>query len=286
MNIDQIRSFLEIAATGNFNRAAENLNVTQSTVSARIKALEDQLGQSLFTRNHAGASLTAAGQQFRRYALNMHMLWQQARQQVSLPEGIRAVLGLGAQVSLWQRLIPLWIPWMRERAPEVALRMEADYSASMMRQLADGLLDVGVMYQPRQTPGLQIETLLEEQLVLASTEKRPVTAGWQQDYVFVDWGDDFRARHSAAFPEMETPAISVGLGEVGLQYILRNGGAGYFPLRVVRPLLREKRLFRLPKAPVISRPAYLVYPADAVDDEPLSLALDGLRHIASLESDR
>ncbi len=47
MHMDQIKTFLKVAATRNFNRAAANLNVTQSTVSARIRTLEDRLGRAL-----------------------------------------------------------------------------------------------------------------------------------------------------------------------------------------------------------------------------------------------
>ncbi len=285
MNIDHIRTFLEVAETGNFNRAAGNLNVAQSTVSARIRTLEDALGRRLFARSHSGAALTAAGQQLRRYALNMQRLWRQAQQEVVLPEGLRAVLGLGAQVSLWERLILRWIPWMREKAPEVALRVEADYSPSLMRQLSDGLLDIGVMYMPRQTPGLVVEKLLEEILVMVSTTERRATQAWVEDYVYVDWGDVYRARHAEAFPDMEVPAVSVGLGALGLQYILENGGSGYFPLRVVRPLLEEGRLFRTVGASAIGRPAYMVFAANPADSELLDLALAGLRRVASLDSD-
>ena len=78
MKIDHIRTFLEISNCGNFNRAAENLNVTQSTVSARIKAMEDRFGRELFTRSHSGVELTSAGHHFRQYALNIQRLWQQA----------------------------------------------------------------------------------------------------------------------------------------------------------------------------------------------------------------
>jgi DNA-binding transcriptional LysR family regulator len=175
MNIDQIKTFLEVAATGNFNRAAENLNITQSTVSARIRVLEEQLGRPLFARSHAGARLTPAGQRLRRYALNMQRLWQRAEQEVALPKAYRASIGLGSQVSLWERLILRWIPRMRRAAPDVAVHVEADYSTSLMRQLGDGVLDIGVMYAPRQTPGLVVEELLVEQLILVSTEK-PVNA--------------------------------------------------------------------------------------------------------------
>ncbi|MEE9480807.1 MAG: LysR family transcriptional regulator, partial [Kiloniellales bacterium] len=268
----------------NFNRAARNLNVTQSTVSARIKSLEENFGHALLTRGHAGCELTAAGHQFRQYATGIQRLWQKSHQAVTLRPGFRSVLAIGAQVSLWERLVLDWIAWMREKVPDVALRVEADYSSSQMRQLADGLLDIGVMYQPRHTPGLVVEKLLEENLVLVATDDREVSPGWIEDYVFVDWGDVFLTEHAEAFPQMETAAVAVGLGALGLQYILKYGGSGYFPLRVVQPLIDEGRLYRLASAPMVRRPAYVVYRTDPADQETQALALDGLRGIAALEA--
>ena len=281
MKIDHIRTFLEISNCGNFNRAAENLNVTQSTVSARIKSMEEHFGRILFKRSHSGVELTSAGQHFRQYALNIQRLWQQAQQRISLPENFSHGIGLGSQVSLWDSLILRWVPWMRQNAKQVAIHVEADYSPSLMRQLSDGLLDIGVMYNPRQTPGLVIEDLLEETLVLVATDPREMLQGWVEDYVFVDWGEEFRRRHGEAFPDMDTPAISVGLGSLGLEYILQNGGSGYFPIRVVQPYIEMEKLFQVGGAPKMQRPAYVVYPEIARHQETLDLALTGLRDIAS-----
>ena len=280
MKIEYIRTFLEIANCGNFNRAAVTLNVTQSTVSARVKSMEDNFGQRLFKRSHNGVELTYAGQHFRQYAQNIQRLWQQAHQRVSLPENFTNSIGLGSQVSLWESLILKWMPWMRENASDVALHVEADYSPSLMRQLSDGLLDIGVMYNPRQTPGLIIEDLLVEELILVATDQRKLREGWVEDYVYVDWGNEFRASHGEAFPDMETPAISVGLGSLGLEYILQNGGSGYFPIRVVQPYLDQQKLFPVEAAPQLQRPAYVVYTENARDQETLDLALTGLREIA------
>ena len=281
MRIDHIRTFLEISDCGNFNRAAENLHVTQSTVSARVKAMEDRFGRILFKRGHSGVELTSAGQHFRGYALNIQRLWQQAQQRISLPENFSHGIGLGLQVSLWDSLILKWIPWMRHNAGDIAIHVEADYSPSLMRQLSDGLLDIGVMYNPRQTPGLVIEDLLEETLILVATDQRQLTDGWIEDYVFVDWGPEFRRRHSEAFPDMETPAISVGLGSLGLEYIRQNGGSGYFPMRVVQTAIDRGDLYAVEGAPTMQRPAYMVYPEVARFRETLDLALGGLREIAS-----
>jgi DNA-binding transcriptional LysR family regulator len=280
VKFDHVVTFLEIASCGNFNRAADNLNVSQSTVSARVKTMEEQFGRALFTRSHSGVELTSAGRHFRRYAIGIQRLWQQANQEVTLPRGYRTILALGAQVSLWDRLILKWMPRMRDKAPDIALRVEADYSISLMRQLSDGLLDIGVMYTPRQTPGLVIDDLFEETLMSVSTRERAVSKGWVEDYVFVDWGDVFRVRHGDAFPNMETPAVSVGLGALGLQYILENGGSGYFPTRVVEPLIEQQRLFPVRGAPVAKRPVYVVYTATPKDSDLLDLALSELRDIA------
>lgn len=281
MKIEHIRTFLEIADCGNFNRAAEILHVTQSTVSARVKSMEESFGRRLFTRSHSGVELTYAGAHFQQYAQNIQRLWQQAHQRVALPDSFSHGIGLGSQVSLWDSLVLKWMPWMRRNATDVAIHVEADYSPSLMRQLSDGLLDIGVMYHPRQTPGLVIENLLEEALVLVATNERKLRHGWVEDYVFVDWGNEFRAAHGEAFPDMETPAVSVGLGALGLEYILQNGGSGYFPIRVVQPHLDQNQLFMVEEAPQLQRPAYMVYTETARDPETLELALKGLREVAS-----
>ena len=64
MDTELARTFLEIVSTGSFVRAAERLNVGQTTVSARIKMLEQQLGRALFVRNKAGATLLPPGNSF------------------------------------------------------------------------------------------------------------------------------------------------------------------------------------------------------------------------------
>ena len=66
MDIDRARTFLEIIHTGSFLGAADRLHVTQTTVSARIRTLEDDLGRRLFVRNRTGAQLTPAGREFQR----------------------------------------------------------------------------------------------------------------------------------------------------------------------------------------------------------------------------
>lgn len=69
MDIELARTFLAVVETGSFVGAADRVHVTQSTVSMRIRSLEEQLGKPLFERGKTGASLTPAGVQFQRHAL-------------------------------------------------------------------------------------------------------------------------------------------------------------------------------------------------------------------------
>jgi DNA-binding transcriptional LysR family regulator len=95
MDIMQARTFLEISDTGSFVAAAARLHITQTAVSARIRALEEQLGRRLFVRNKAGARLTPAGERFLRHARTLVQVWDRARLQVALP----VALATASQVS-------------------------------------------------------------------------------------------------------------------------------------------------------------------------------------------
>ena len=283
MDIEQARTFLEIAETGTFVKAAERLHITQSTASMRIKALEQSLGRPLFVRSKAGAQLTAAGQQFRRYATTLVRAWQQARQDVALPPGFQAVLGIGGQYSLWDRLLIPWLPWMRKAVPDVAVRAEVGTPEALMRQLGEGLLDIAVMYAPQSRTGFVIEALFNDRLVMVSTDaKEKPTIG--KRYVFVDWGPAFLAGHSQAFPDFATPSVSVSVGILALAYVLEQGGTAYFPIRVVRPHLEAGRLHLVAEAPEFRRPVYAVYPQAAAQEALFQLVLGGLRGIAKTEA--
>ena len=77
------------------------MNITQSTVSARIRVLEELFGRPLFERSKNGASLTGAGEQFQKHALALVRLWQHAQLEVGFSGPYRDHLAVGAQATLW-----------------------------------------------------------------------------------------------------------------------------------------------------------------------------------------
>jgi DNA-binding transcriptional LysR family regulator len=288
MDTEVVRTFLEIVNSGNFIRAAERLNVGQTTVSARIRLLEEQLGRALFVRNKVGATLTPEGEQFLRYAPSFVQLWERARQKVAVPPGHRAMLALGGELSLWDPWLLKWLLWMRRSAPDIALRAQVGVPEMLMAQVAEGLLDIAVMYAPQHRPGLKIELLFEEKLVLVTTDpgarrlRLDVETAVQANYVYVDWGSDFALNHSISFPEVANPGLFVGLGPLAREYILEAGGMGYFRMRAVQSYLENGQLHRVHDAPEFSYPAYAVCGTNA-DETLLRPALEGLRAVATAE---
>lgn len=279
MDTEWARTFLTVVATGNFIRAADRLHVTQSTVSARIRALEQQLGCTLFVRNKAGATLTPAGRQFQKHAATLVRTFEQARQDAGITHGYRAVLTVGGRFALWVELLVKWLPLIQQLAPDVSLRAEIDVDDGLMHRLVDGTLDIGVMYTPQSRPSLTVEYLFDEHLVLVASNPR-ASEHPGEGYVFVDWGPEFSAKHSMYFPDFGTPTLVVGLAWLGLQHILQYGGSGYFPMRLVHRHIENGRLHQLPDTPSFTQPVYMVYPAER-DTSLFGPALNSLREVAA-----
>ncbi|MBK5965160.1 LysR family transcriptional regulator [Thiocystis minor] len=278
MDIDQIKTFLAVAAHGSFLEAAERVHVTQSTVSARIQNLEQGLGARLFVRNRSGASLTPAGQRFLRHAKTLLLTFEQARHDVGLPSRFRASLTIGARIALWDDFLPRWAGRMRAAAPDISLNTEIGFEEDLMRRIIAGTMDLALMYSPQQGAGIQVEHLFDETLILVGGD--PEQDALDDGYIYVDWGPTFYAQHRKVYPDLERPAQTANIGWLGLQLILANGGTCFVPERVATSYLRGGCLHRVEGAPTLTLPAYVVYPSDS-DSSELTTALATLRALVA-----
>ena len=283
MDTIQARTFLHVVATGNFLSAARNLHVSQSTVSARIQALERLLGAKLFHRSKQGAELTPAGKRFLRHAQALTRTVEIARQDVGLPEGYSAGLTLCGRIALWDGFLSRWAAWMREVAPTISLRLEIGFESDIMQGLIHNTIDIGVMYTPEARPGLVVERLFDEILVLVSAD--PDSPWPDPGYVHVDWGPEFFHQFSVQYPDHPPPAFYANIGWLGIRILLQRGGSGYFPLRVVSKALEQGKLHRIQGAPSFRLPAYVVYPATHPEAF-LEQALEGMRSLGHEERRR
>jgi DNA-binding transcriptional LysR family regulator len=272
MDINAARTFLEIVKTGSFANASVSLRITQTAVSARIRVLEQELGQALFIRHKTGVQLTFAGEQFQKFAMGLVRLSEQAIRSIALPKGREVVVAIGAELSISSPLIPEWLKWMHRHCPEFALSARIDSADRLVEQVQDGTLDVAILYGAPRRTGLVAELLFEEKLVLV----RSNIEGGSGNHMLIDWGDDFAQAFRAAFPVPATPPIEISYGPLALDFILAVGGSGYFRRGFIQPFLKDGRLVLVSNSPEFSYSAYAVHSMKA-DEGVIARIREGLR---------
>jgi DNA-binding transcriptional LysR family regulator len=261
MDIDLLKTFLEVYRTRHFGRTAENLYLTQSAVSARIRLLEETLGVPLFTRTRNDIQLTPAGTRLLKYAESILNSWNRARQDTALGDEETVSLAIGASYSLWDILLQDWTHTLHRALPRVALQAEAHGPDVLVRRLHDRALDIVFMFEPPQMAELEAREIALIKLIMVAD--RPQLAAREavgRGYIMADWGTSFAIAHARHFPDMPPPAVRMGLGRMALAFLLNNGGATYLAEQMVSEYLQSGRLYRVEDAPAIDRQVYAVYP--------------------------
>jgi len=269
MDIDLAKTFLDIVRSGSLIASAERLHLTQTAITARLKNLESQLGCQLFVRNRAGAYLTPEGERFVSYATQIVQTWENAKFDVSLPEAKTSTIAIGGELALWSPLLLTWLSNIRSTSLTLAVNVETGIASRLIERVHHGLVDIAVVYRPEYLPGLKIEQLLEEKLIM-------VSAASPEPYIFVDWGPVYKEQHDSAFPGKRRSEISFDFGLLALEYLLQYSGTGYFRARVVQRYIEEKKLYLVPNAPEFTYPVFAVY-RDNDTSEAVHQALNSLR---------
>jgi DNA-binding transcriptional LysR family regulator len=233
MQIELVETFLDLAASGSFNRTADRLAVTQSTVSGRIKSLETSLGSRLFNRSKAGASLTPAGERFRAHAASLLHEWNEARR-MTLAAAQGESLRIGLQNDLAALHAGEWLAEFRRALPHTKFYIEADYSTQMGADLLSGELDLAVLYTPRHLPDLHYEMAGETAYRMVSTDCAQISAVLPERYVFANYSPAFAILHRQALPHLTESTVAGGQGAVIAAMLEKLGGTAFLPEETAR----------------------------------------------------
>lgn len=169
MDLKRIRNFVVLAQAGSFRRAAERLHMAQPPLSVSIQKLETELGTRLFDRGPAGVTLTTAGEAVLREAKRLLFCEKQVLAAASdVMAGTGGMLHIGfvgtTTFGMLQRLLPTY----RALYPAVELRLSEATSISIVEQLEDGALDLGLVRTPLMiSTAATLLPLERERLILA-----------------------------------------------------------------------------------------------------------------------
>ncbi|WP_423198973.1 MULTISPECIES: LysR family transcriptional regulator [unclassified Cupriavidus] len=170
MELRHLRYFLAVAESGSVTRAAEHLGIQQPPLSQQLKALETELGVTLFERQPRGVALTQAGMALHADAQDVFARIERIRARMqSMARGDEGALAIGFTSSAAaHKLTPEVLRACRRQFPRVTLSLSEQNAAEAIEQLAEGKLSAALLRAPVQYPdGVQFDLLLEEELVIA-----------------------------------------------------------------------------------------------------------------------
>lgn len=256
MEIKQLITFKHAAENLNFTQTAKLLNFAQSSVTAQIKALEDEIGKPLFERLGKRLILTEAGHQFKRYAEKMIILSEEAITATNGEEELSGTLTIGAQESQCTYRLPPILKEFKAAFPKVKLIFKPANSDEMARKhLMEGLLDVAFIMDERKPEGsLIVEELIKEELKLVVTPNQPKSAFSIDDLknetlLLTEAGCSYRNMFEESlnsFGIYPLDKIEFASIEAINQCVIAGLGVALLPEMVVKKDIKEGRLKELP----------------------------------------
>ncbi|KRA24031.1 LysR family transcriptional regulator [Microbacterium sp. Root61] len=275
VNLEQLRSFVEVAEFGNFTRAAERLHLAQPSLSRQIAALEQDLGAELFRRSRGGSTLTIAGESLLPLARRMLSDAQSIRRELAELSGLqRGRVRLGATPTLSISLVAEALNTFHTSYPAIDLHLSEHGSRRLLDELASGELDLALITTSTATSSERFTVtplLVEELVVISSSNAPPVTTrdavGLAEvanlpQIVFSSTYDLRSATDAAFLAAGLTPDVVVEGAEMDavLRFVERGLGVAIVPAMVLidRPGLRSVRLAE----PRLTRTISIAHPAD------------------------
>ena len=254
MQMELIETFLDLCETRSFNRTAERLGITQSTVSGRVRALEQSVGRRLFQRSRAGTALTTEGLRFEPHARSLRHGWMSALHAARDTSITGVTFRVGLQHDLIGVAIDDVIAELRASLPQAVFLIEADYSVQMCRDLQSGAQDIAVLYTPVQSTDLSFETLGEVSYVMVSTDADRLDDVAAESYILANYAPAFAETHKALLPGLAQVSLSIGQNAAMVDLLTSLSGTGYVMEHSARALIAQGACKRVSDAPVITQP--------------------------------
>ena len=277
MNLEQLRGFVEVARIGHFTRAAEALRITQPSLSRQIAALEAELSVELFHRARGNIALTTAGERLLPFASRMLADADTARGEMAELAGLRSGrVRIGATPTLCTSIVADALVRFRDNYPGVEVDILERGSRSLIRELAEGGLDLALVVDTEAAPAgaldtLKREPLLTESLVVVSAAGEARSPGAAislaklaaMPQVMFPENYDLHATMRRAFATAglaPTEAVRGAEMDASLRFVERGIGVAVVPAMVAldRPLLRAHEL----RDPALARTVSIARRAD------------------------
>jgi DNA-binding transcriptional LysR family regulator len=272
LDLGQLEAFVQVAAHRSFSRAAESLQLTQPSVTARIQSLERELGEHLFERGGRGTSLTDAGAVFLPYAERILQTLRESREAIGDVRSLEAGnLRLGSALTVCTYVLPRILHSFHERYPRVEVSVRSGRSEQVLNMLLADEVQVGLV-RSLVHPDVETVPLYEDEVILTANAAHPfarkdsvhIEDVAAQPVILFDRGSSYYALIHSLFRQAGVvPTVAMELDSMEATKRMVEEGLGIALLPRVC-LQRELALGELVEvtisdAPAVSRKIALIY---------------------------
>jgi LysR family transcriptional regulator, flagellar master operon regulator len=254
VDINLLRTFLEIARTRHFGKAAENLYLTQAAISARVKLLEETLGVSLFERHRNNIQLTKQGDKLVVYATEMLELWSRTTQEIRVPQNYQD-LTIAAPESVWSSKLNGLPNRLFKNIKTLQLNVVSLDSSQIIKRLLNRTIDIGFVFDKPKIDELTLVGSFDISLALYSDQVDLCIADInEENFVSIDLGASFKQLQAKLLPNVSSPIFQASNWQMAVDYITEFSGVALLPKSVAA---KKKKLSRLVDSHNIERKVYV-----------------------------
>jgi len=296
VDFGQLEAFVQVAARHSFSRAAEALQLTQPSITARIQALERVLGEELFERSGRGVRLTDAGSIFLPYAERMLQMLREAKEGVEEVRGVQAGrLRLGSALTISTYVLPRILRTFHSHYPGVEVIVHTGRSEQVLNMLLSDEVQVGLV-RSLMHPDVETVDLYDDEVILVANPDHPFAASRQatieevgrQPVILADRGSSYYGlihdlfRQAGVVPNV---AMEMDSMEATKRMVEEGIGIALLPRVCLERELKQGLLAEvaISNAPAISRQIAFVYRKSRKQGRTVQAFLEVLRSIYGLE---
>ncbi len=267
MNLAEIETFLMIVKTKNITKTAENLFVSQPTVSHRLKLLEEELDVQLITRKkgYKQIELTAQGEDFIPIAERWISIWQEMQglkdkqQKLYLTLACTDTLNSAILFDLYRNIL-------EENEQRLNLRIKTHYSQEVYNSLENHDSDLGFVYHHLHFKNIVAEPILKEKMYIIQSAnaalKKPLIHTDELDpdkEVYVSWEANYQIWHDQWVSKGARPRIQVDTFELLFHLLSQDNRWAIAPISVVDRIRQLKLVYISEIANAVQPPQRVTY---------------------------
>jgi DNA-binding transcriptional LysR family regulator len=248
VNFSQIESFLTIIRQGSLSKAAEQLYVSQSTISQRLHSIEKEHDVILLNREKGvkSVTLTDEGEKFYQIALRFEALYLETK---NLKEASgEATISIGAVDSVHNYVLKDIYSTIFHQLPNIRLAIHTHQSNEIYYLIDQNNIDIGFSLQDRILKSVKVQKLFEEQMVMIQKRKQAVAEYEMENsqlnpkqQLFINWGMDYQIWHEKHWGPTSNTFIQIDTAKMLGDFLEEEGMWAIVPVSIARDF-HKKRL--------------------------------------------